>query len=366
MFKLEALKARHGDCLLLHWGDKDSPHLAVIDGGPATVYREYLRPRLKQLAKARGGNLVVELLMVSHIDDDHINGVLAFAKELDNNRAGEVEEDGALPVKVRRLWHNSLEGLLKDSLSAGETASVTASATQGLALLPVDGEGQDAPALYYNKVLASVPQGQELHGYAQRMAWRMNPPFEDPPLVTQRTPAKTTSIGGLELTVLAPSMESVEALRKVWKEKRKDGVLAAYSDRSPYNLSSIVALAKFGDGCMLLTGDARGDHILAGLEAAGLLDEDGRIHVDVLKLAHHGSKNNVKQDFFERVTADHYVVSGDRDKFPNPSVEAMQWLHAARGDAPYRIYCTYEIKDMRKLFGDRLVTPQDDAVVVSI
>jgi beta-lactamase superfamily II metal-dependent hydrolase len=111
---------------------------------------------------------------------------------------------------------------------------------------------------------------------------------------------------------------------------------------------------------MLLTGDARGDHVLAGLEANGLLDDDGRIHVDLLKLPHHGSKNNVKKEFFERVTADHYVVSGDRGRFPNPAREAMEWLHEARGDDDYTVHCTYEIEDMRALFGNRLVTPQAD------
>ena len=44
---------------------------------------------------------------------------------------------------------------------------------------------------------------------------------------------------------------------------------------------------------MLLTGDARGDDVLAGLREAGLLRRSP-LHVDVLKLPHHGSDRNVE------------------------------------------------------------------------
>ena len=54
-------------------GDK----LCLIDGGPGQTWATSLRPRLEQLRAARapgGGPLRIDLAMVSHIDDDHING----------------------------------------------------------------------------------------------------------------------------------------------------------------------------------------------------------------------------------------------------------------------------------------------------
>ena len=68
---------------------------------------------------------------------------------------------------------------------------------------------------------------------------------------------------------------------------------------------------------MLLTGDARGDHVLDGLEQAGLLDAQGRVHVSVLKMPHHGSIRNVDGEFLRSVTADTYVISAD-GRFGNP------------------------------------------------
>lgn len=362
MFTLEALKALHGDCLLLHWGSSEAPRLMLIDGGPNTVYRDALRPRLIELAAARGGTLTIDLLMLSHIDDDHINGLLDFAKELDDQRTGAA---GGPNVKVRRLWHNSLEGLLEDPLTERTTASVTAS-TQAALVPPLHDDDDATQAHFHAKVLASVPQGQELHGYATRLGWRLNAEF-DPPLVMRGEANESVDIEGLTLDVIGPAVKEVDALRVVWKQKRKDdGALAAFRDRSPYNLSSIVAVAHFDGRRMLLTGDARGDHVLAGLDAAGLLDDEGKVHFDLLKLPHHGSKNNVDPNFFHRVSADHYLVSGDGVRFPNPSEDAMQWLSEARGDDDYRVYCTYELGPMRERFGDRLVTPKTGKRAVSV
>jgi glyoxylase-like metal-dependent hydrolase (beta-lactamase superfamily II) len=86
IFTLEALPARKGDSLILHYGTKAAPKLVVIDGGPSKVYQPALRPRLLDIRAARGivdtDPLDIDLLMISHIDDDHIKGILEFAKEL--------------------------------------------------------------------------------------------------------------------------------------------------------------------------------------------------------------------------------------------------------------------------------------------
>ena len=73
-------------------------------------------------------------------------------------------------------------------------------------------------------------------------------------------------------------------------------------------------LAVAGKKRILLTGDARGDKILAGLEFVGVLKKDGRIHVEVLKVPHHGSANNLDVAFFERITADHGTGEGEGEE----------------------------------------------------
>ena len=73
--------------------------------------------------------------------------------------------------------------------------------------------------------------------------------------------------------------------------------------------------------------------------------EGGSLHVDVLKCPHHGSIANVEQDFFERITADHYVFSGNGEH-GNPDRETLELLIAARGDDDYTIHLTYPLDEM--------------------
>jgi hypothetical protein len=352
MFKIEALPARHGDCLLLHWGSEDGRHVALIDGGPSGTYNAVLKPRLVRLAEEREVERVpLDMIMLSHIDDDHINGLLALADDI---------EEGNAPAEVLLLWHNSLEGLLEGKLPEPANAPATAS------VLASFGGAKRGGDEWAEKVLASVPQGQHLHAFAKRQGLdpTMNDPFQ--PLVMRRDGQGAADIEGLELTVVAPDEQAVENLRKAWKKNRKEGITAAYNDRSPYNLSSIVVVARFGGKSMLLTGDALGNEVMEGLEKNGLTDGGGKAHFDLIKLPHHGSQNNTALDFFERITADAYLVSGDNVKFPNPHPNAMGWLREARGDEPYLIYCTYDLPYMREIFGDRLRVPAAGEIGVSV
>ena len=96
---------------------------------------------------------------------------------------------------------------------------------------------------------------------------------------------------------------------------------------------------------MLLTGDARGDKVLLGLQNAGLLLPPRKMNVDILKLPHHGSENNVTTGFFRRIHAQHYVASGD-GKNGNPERDTFEMLFKARGKADFDIHLTYKVKDI--------------------
>jgi len=127
--------------------------------------------------------------------------------------------------------------------------------------------------------------------------------------------------------------------------KKPEDALSAFVDKSVPNLSSLVLLAKVDDKTMLLTGDARGDKILEGLEAIGAIEADGTLHVDILKVPHHGSSNNAALEFFERISADHYVFSGNGEH-GNPERETLEMLFEARGDEPFTLHLTYPIDEI--------------------
>ena len=82
MFTLEvAGSPKHGDCAAPALGQAPRPRLIVIDGGPArctTILDSVRGSTTIRKRREEGSQLEIRMLMVSHIDDDHINGVLRF------------------------------------------------------------------------------------------------------------------------------------------------------------------------------------------------------------------------------------------------------------------------------------------------
>jgi hypothetical protein len=345
IFSLDVRRARKGDCLILHFGTKSKPGLVLIDGGPAQVFGPQLKPRLQEIRKARrlaeGEPLTVDLLMVSHIDDDHINGILEMTHEL-------VDAKGAkrrMPLKVLNFWHNTFDDIIAsdpDELVASVKASFGPASLAG----EPDTEGLDP---HTAKVLASVGQGLRLRDDARALGLRINSEFGGKLIKASGRQPKDLP-GGLKLTVAGPMEDELLALQKAHAEflkkaeKNKEAV-AAFTDSSVANLSSIVVLAEASGKKMLLTGDARGDKILLGLEKIGLLRPNGKMKVDVLKMPHHGSDRNMEKIFLERVVADHYVFSGDGEH-GNPERKTFQMLRDARKDENFLIHLTYPLEEI--------------------
>ena len=349
LFKLEALRAEAGDCLLLHYGDPDEPRVIVIDGGPTkSVYRR-LKKRLDQLRDDGGFTahdlpLDVELLMVSHIDDDHIDGILHLTRQL-------IKEGAEKSYKIKTMWHNSFDDVLGNR--AEDLRSV---AHQGVEAASVGDDFFDQDLVGHDTalILASVNQGRELRDNARQLG------LEAPLLVADDDEKPRNFGAGLELRLVGPLKAQVEKLHAEWQKQLekldREGKLdqaeaASFSDKSAANLASIVVLAESDGRTMLLTGDARADFMIDSLKAQNLLDADGRLHVDLFKLPHHGSNRNVARSTFRDVTADHYVFSGD-GHHGNPDVDTFSMLFGGRQDAglkgePFTLHLTYKPEEFR-------------------
>jgi len=335
---LEALDAKHGDSLLLLWGKGTDPNVLLIDGGPSGVYVGSLSKRLKQLRDDRGDHhpLPLELVVVTHLDDDHVNGIL----ELLDDVAQAKQDRKPAPWNLQRLWGNTFDDIIGNPATA---ASLAASLHAQV--------GTPGEATLANAVMASVGQGRTLRGQAKTLGLNLNAPLGTLALAQ---PAPVV-LDGLTLHVLCPSKVRLDQLLKEWDAKLKanhwaQAAAVGGTDRSPYNLSSIVLLAEADGRTMLLAGDALCDDILGGLTDAGLLKDGGApFHVDVFKLPHHGSKADASPLLFQRVVASHYVISADGTN-GNPDPETLQMLTDARKDDDFTIHMTYPVEHAMKFF----------------
>ncbi|HEX3880502.1 MAG TPA: MBL fold metallo-hydrolase [Bryobacteraceae bacterium] len=331
---VEALEANTGDCLLLHYGGPGKETRILIDGGNAGVYQSVLKSRLEEL---RGeGRLDLRMVMVSHIDADHITGIEQLLGDLVDFQ----ESCKELPYRIRSLWHNSFDKLLGDKAASVESSAVRASLDGG----PIPSLDTDVAA-----VVASVKQGNAVRNHAVKLGIPINADAGGP-LV--QAPAKGVRkiqvVPGLTFTLLSPHQNELDKLDSVWDEakarkKTATAQAADFLNKTVPNLSSIVVLmeaevARGKKKRLLFTGDAGGDVIREALAGAKLLQE-GRIHVDLLKVQHHGSSHSSNLEFFQTVLADHYVISGN-GRYGIPDPKTLEWLSEARRGQVCDVYLT--------------------------
>lgn len=98
--RIEVYPALEGDCFLISIGNEIKTNI-LIDGGFAETYHDFIKPRLLRMAK-RGEEL--DLVVVTHVDSDHIEGIIELFKE--NGMA-----KNPLIIPINEVWHNSYRHL---------------------------------------------------------------------------------------------------------------------------------------------------------------------------------------------------------------------------------------------------------------
>ena len=92
MISIEVLPAAHGDAIWIEYGSGPEVHRVLIDGGPANTYELGLRRRILEQER---DDCKLDLMVVTHIDADHIDGALIMLQEL-----------ARLKVHIQELWFN--------------------------------------------------------------------------------------------------------------------------------------------------------------------------------------------------------------------------------------------------------------------
>jgi beta-lactamase superfamily II metal-dependent hydrolase len=336
---LRVIQADYGDSLILEYGAANARRHILVDGGPEGVYEQHLKPELQTIAQ-QGGKM--DLMLLSHVDEDHVVGLVALMSDL---------AQGNRWIGVDRLWLNTFRELLGGGTSEAQPfqAFVADFAPPG---------GNLEPFAF------SISQGEDLWIASEVLKVPLNPNFPSG-LVTLETAPRPVTLEGLKLWILGPSQPNLERFRKEWLAWYKKNKGKTYSqgaaraarsvDKSFTNLSSILFLAEGTGRKILMTGDGRGEDILYGLEKTGRIPAGGNLHVDVLKVPHHGSNRNSNEAFFQRITADVYVISAAKhNRDGNPDLETLKWIVGSprRGAPIIEILATNATEATRQLVKD--------------
>ena len=313
------MQAEYGDCFILESNHGNEKVTVLIDGGPHQTFEKHLKPTLQKLPiKSK-----LDLVVLSHIDNDHIIGLLDLFEIIKGQRENGRNE----LVRISKLWHNSFNDLFQTDVDANKSLK------NSLLTLNFSSkeEQQKTEGIIASIIMKGFQQATDLISLAKSLKIAINPEFDK--LVLIEDVPKIVKFKDITFRILGPSKKNLDKLRKEWqnwlnKKKSKLNLefgLLQILDKSIPNLSSMMFIVESKKRKILFTGDGSGDEIINILSRDGMLDEQGKYHVDILKVPHHGSDRNISPDFFHTINADYYVISANgRDD--NPSLDTLKWI----------------------------------------
>jgi hypothetical protein len=256
-------------------------------------------------------------MILSHIDNDHIIGLLDLLNEINNQRENRTKE----LVKIKKMWHNSFKDLLQ----------LSDEPTKLLTNIFMDKSLIKNKNVMESIIMKGFQQGGDLTKLAKSLKIPINAGFDK--VIVANDTIRSICLNNINLHILGPTKKNLDKLRKEWNdwfsEKQKTGKtefgLVQILDKSVPNLASIMFLAEIKNRKILFTGDGLGQDAIETLLKNDMMDKDGKIDVDVLKVPHHGSDRNTSLEFFNTVDAKIYIVSANgRDD--NPSLDTLKWI----------------------------------------
>lgn len=317
------LPAFHGDCILIKTYDiNNDEFIILIDGGTAQTFRYTLKAELKDINR-------INLLVLTHIDSDHIAGLISLFKSSLIDK-----------ITIDEIWmnHPEIVEINKDEL-------------------------------------ISTKQGDSL----KELILLKKPEVK---LLEITTFDKSIIQGGIEFVILSPTPQIKEELYRQWQlsnlPKTNDDNVNICSQQDIYsnsledlskisfspdksinndifNSSSISFILKCLDVSILLLADSRPEIITESLRL-NCFSETKPLAVDYVKVSHHGSLNNTSQEQLDLIQSNNFMIStngGTADhKHPSRETVARIVYNSQRKDEILTIYFNHKIDDLKKRIGD--------------
>ena len=100
MLTVKLLPAGYGDCILLSLGEHDKYNI-LIDGGVAGTYSKRIGKELEQIRK-KGEK--INLMICTHMDNDHIAGLVEVLKNEDRKLIDQIWYNGFLQIVDEKFY----------------------------------------------------------------------------------------------------------------------------------------------------------------------------------------------------------------------------------------------------------------------
>jgi beta-lactamase superfamily II metal-dependent hydrolase len=309
---IRVLKAFHGDCIFVTVESGMVTERILIDGGPAATFGVSPQGELRALLnELDAGGKKIDLVILTHVDDDHIGGLI---------KAFEVK-DGLTKLARKvifnsgRLIHEYFKAQVdpKKEILGNFTQSKNTSITQGNTLERLLKD----LGIWHESV---IKQGDKY------------------------------SLECCELIFLTPNENELNKLLTTWEKGQPSPFTSASKtdwknsykelleqdifkeDSSIPNGSSISFILNVGEYNFLFLGDAHPTSIIQGLAMQGY-NVDTPMKAEVVKLSHHGSKGNTSPELLSTIDCSIYIVSTDATRHGLPNKTTFARIHSKKPNA---------------------------------
>lgn len=302
--EIKFLKANNGDSIHISSGNKN----ILIDTGTGATYLSKPNGRLQHgelkslINDLQSKNEKIDLLVITHWDDDHIGGVLKWFKE---------DLDSAKSM-IKHVWFNS--GLLINQYFQSNSAA------------------GDKTIIYseYNPN-TSIQQGITFEKYLLENNMSYS-------LIKTNTEGINNIFDKVKFTLLSPIDKELEKLLTKWESEYNPYTSASNKDYDKsfeelllnefqedtafHNGSSIAFILEIENKKMLFLGDAHPSVVVDSLTKS-CYSKKNKLKIDLMKVSHHGSKANTSDELLDIIECDNFVISTDGSKHGLPNKETI-------------------------------------------
>lgn len=361
ILKIKMYPAGNGDAFLISAAGSN----LLIDAGYARTFDDYISQDLLDLSR-RGERL--DLVVASHIDADHISGLIRFLSVNGSSTTPQL-------VPIGHVWHNSLR-----SLSARKWTEINPSDHDILNALRQRGHRHPATGLGADAAEISARQGSSLASLINKGGYKWNFGDGTRSITFDRSTMLHLSEGTVR--VIGPRQERLDGLFKWWKRRlRQMGYAGSVGageviddafelmcehapetktseavplsaggrkllneiyaiDTSITNGSSIAAIVELGGTRVLMLADAWAEDMVYALR---MLQSQGcSMMFDAIKVSHHGSLRNSSPELLELIDAPVYMVSSDGTGHGHPDFEVLAAIVDRAAEFSRTLYLNYE------------------------
>ena len=206
------------------WRARTRKNCILCDGGRTASMRGHVRGELAKLRKAKSK---LDVVYVSHVDNDHITGVLALLEDELQWRIHEHRKKNGIntappkvprPPEIATLWHNAFRDQIKDvdpddieSLLAAAVPTLNGTGVKDLEMAATE-LGDLATAVTEALKVSHLLSADLLNIPVNKLPGQAG----EPKLLMLRPGQAAFNLGTLKLTIVGPGTKELGDLNKGW------------------------------------------------------------------------------------------------------------------------------------------------------